>query len=62
MILSNSVSNLFVIPSGMAMFQLNATVSVNASSVLGLLFPACSKAIKQYCKCSSKSASRMPPR
>lgn len=61
MILGNSVSDLFVIPSGMVTFELNATVRLKTSAVLGLLFPACSKAIKQFCKCSSKNTSRILP-
>lgn len=48
MLLNNSLSVLFIIPSGMATFELNATVRIVISVVLGLLFPACSKAIKQF--------------
>lgn len=61
MVLGNSVSDLFVIPSGMMTFELNATARVNASTVLGLLSPACSKAIKQFYECPLPSTSRMPP-
>lgn len=58
-IVDNSVSDLFVIPRGIVMFELSATIRVNTSAVLGVLFPASSEAIKQLCKCSSKSTSRM---
>lgn len=57
-ILGNSLSNILVIPSGLAAVR-RTQPSVNVSSAPDALCPARSKAIKRVCKCSSKNTSRM---
>lgn len=61
MILVNSLSDLFVISSGIVMFDLNATMTISAKSVLVSIFlhDLCNQTILQMY--SSKSISRMPP-
>lgn len=61
MILVNSLSDLFVISSGIVMFDLNATMTISAKSVLVPIFlhDLSNQTILQMY--SSKSISRMPP-